>query len=458
MKFNCRIIQTVVFGMALLWNMGAWAQSGDALLKKLVEKGVLTQREANEVREEVDKESAQAVEMHNKMKTGSWLDELSFSGDARMRYESFFGRQSPSALGVFDEVDRTRWRFRLRVGAVARAGEWTAGFRLATGEDPSLAGQGSDAISNNVSFDKFGEKWQVVLDKAYISYEPPAVSNLKFTAGKMENPFWETDMVYDHDLTPAGVAEQYSHVFRDENTIFVNFGQWVLAEDNTTQNNGVVSRGEDAYMLGFQAGHEWKIVPKKFELKQSLGFYDYFGIKDQVASAANTFNGSVIRNSLTTTGAGTVVWAKDFNVFSLNNELKIGYFEKLPITLQGEYINNVATNEFADGYKVGLKLWDARKKGQYEIGYWYEFLRADATLSLWTDSDFGSSGTNGKGHIVKARYNFTDWASLGFAYWYVQNIDDFVRSSGASNPDAGVAANNQMRLDNRVQLDVTLKF
>ncbi len=28
MKFNCRIIQAAVFGMALFWNAGAWAQAG----------------------------------------------------------------------------------------------------------------------------------------------------------------------------------------------------------------------------------------------------------------------------------------------------------------------------------------------------------------------------------------------------------------------------------------------
>ena len=453
-----RIIQMAVFGAALFWNAGVQGQSGDALLKKLVEKGVLTQREANEIREEVDKESAQTVEMHSKTKVRGWLDELSFSGDIRGRYETFFGRQSPSALGTFDEVDRTRYRLRLRLGATAKVGDWTTGFRLATGEDPSVAGQGSDAVSSNVSFDKFGEKWQIFVDQAYLAYQPPVIQPLKLTLGKMENPFWESDMVFDHDLTPAGLAEQYTCVFGNENSLFFNLSQWVLAEDNITQNNGVVSRGEDAYMLGFQAGHEWKIVPKKLELKQAIAFYDYFGIQDQAAGAANTFNGSVLRNSLKTTAAGTVVWSKDYDVFTINNELRIGCFEKLPITLQGEYINNLATNEFEDGYKIGFKLWDAKKKGEYEIGYWYEVLRADAALSLFSDSDFGSSGANAKGHIVKARYNFTDWASLGFAYWYVQNVDDFIRSSGAVDPGAGVAANNQMRLDNRLQLDVTLKF
>ena len=49
-------------GAALTWSGAARAQSGDALLNKLVDKGVLTQREANQLREDMDKEAAQTVE------------------------------------------------------------------------------------------------------------------------------------------------------------------------------------------------------------------------------------------------------------------------------------------------------------------------------------------------------------------------------------------------------------
>jgi len=448
-------IRTVALCAALFWSAGAWAESGDALLKKLVEKGILTQREANEVREEVDKETAQAIETRDKMKVGGWLDELNFSGDMRARYETFWGRQSPSGLGPFDEVDRTRFRLRFRAGAVARAGDWTAGFRLASGEEPTVAGQGSDALSSNVSFDKFGSKTQIVIDQAYLAYQPGGAAGLKLTAGKMENPFWESDMVYDPDLTPAGFAEQYVRDLNDHWSFFANLGQWVLAEDNITQNNGVDSRGEDAYMLGAQLGYTWEI--KQLELKQTVAYYDYLGLQDQAALTAsgNTFSGAVNRNSLKTSRSGTVVWAKDYNLFALNNQLKIGYLEKLPITLQGEYLRNLATNEFQDGYKIGLKLWDAKKKGQYEIGYWYERLEADANFSLHPNSDFGGGGTNAKGHIVQAKYNLTDWAYVAFGYWYVENVDDFVNSGGVTGAST---ANNQFRLDNRLQLDVGMKF
>ncbi len=154
-----------------------------------------------------------------KIKVGSWLDELSINGDARVRYESFFGRQSPSALGTFDEVDRTRFRLRLRVGAVAKAGDWSAGFRLASGD---TGGPASDGVSTNTTFDQFTGKKPINIDLAFLMYEPSQIAGLKLLAGKMENPFWESDMVFDGDLTPEGIAEQYKHTFNDSYSLFAN--------------------------------------------------------------------------------------------------------------------------------------------------------------------------------------------------------------------------------------------
>jgi hypothetical protein len=432
--------------ITLASTLDLFAQA-DALVDMLQKKGLLTQREANEVKDQMLAEIRDQMPA-TKINIGSWLDELRIYGDMRARFEGFYGRSSPSNLGLFDEVDRTRYRLRLRIGAFAKAGDWSTGLRLASGD---TGGPAADAISTNTSFDQFFGKKPINIDMAFLTWEPSKVPNLKFTAGKMENPFWETDMVFDGDLTLEGLAEQYSYRFLDEYSVFGNIGQFILAEDNTTQNLGIVSRGEDAYMFGFQVGHKWKVIPSKIELTQALAYYDYSHLETQAATAANTFTGAVIRNSLTTAGT----WQKDYNILAVNNEIKLGYCEKVPMTLMGEYINNVAAQEFDDGYKVGIRFWEAKKKGQYEVAYWYERLDADANVSIFADSDFGSGGTNTQGHILKAKYNFTDWASLGFAYWYVENADDFVQAAGIGGISAG---NNQMRIDNRIQLDLIMKF
>src|SRR5690349_17094192 len=64
------------------------AQSADALINKLVEKGVLTVKEGNELREETEKNFNDAYATKSGMP--EWVQQLKFSGDVRTRYEGFY--------------------------------------------------------------------------------------------------------------------------------------------------------------------------------------------------------------------------------------------------------------------------------------------------------------------------------------------------------------------------------
>jgi hypothetical protein len=54
----------------------------------------LTQKEANDIREQSDREMAQTADMHNKVKVSKWVDSLTWYGDARLRYEQRSGQGS----------------------------------------------------------------------------------------------------------------------------------------------------------------------------------------------------------------------------------------------------------------------------------------------------------------------------------------------------------------------------
>src|SRR5471030_2540228 len=86
------------------------AQSADALIDKLVDKGILTVKEAQDLRDEADKNFTTAFQA----KTGmpDWVSGYKFSGDMRGRFEQFSGENN--AL-----IDRTRLRYRLRFGLTA---------------------------------------------------------------------------------------------------------------------------------------------------------------------------------------------------------------------------------------------------------------------------------------------------------------------------------------------------
>ncbi|MDE2680910.1 MAG: hypothetical protein OSB29_06065, partial [Verrucomicrobiota bacterium] len=72
-----QVILALAFGLAIAGITSA--QSSENLLKKLVEKGVLTEAEAGELRNEANAE--------NTIKPNSWVDSITFKGDLRLRYE-----------------------------------------------------------------------------------------------------------------------------------------------------------------------------------------------------------------------------------------------------------------------------------------------------------------------------------------------------------------------------------
>ena len=83
------------------------AQSSDALIDKLVEKGILNVNEANQLREESDKDFNKAYSAKNGMP--EWVTALKINGDFRGRVEHFNADDS-----LF--TSRTRFRYRARIG------------------------------------------------------------------------------------------------------------------------------------------------------------------------------------------------------------------------------------------------------------------------------------------------------------------------------------------------------
>ena len=93
MKYTARAAALVALALACA---SAHAQSSDALLDKLVEKGIISVREANELGEQADEGFHKAYQA----KTGlpDWVTQLKLYGDVRGRVELF----------RFDNDDRMR--------------------------------------------------------------------------------------------------------------------------------------------------------------------------------------------------------------------------------------------------------------------------------------------------------------------------------------------------------------
>ena len=181
----------------------------DAILDLLVKKGVVSQREANDIREQADAQMAQAVQDASKVKVASWLQSLTLYGDFRLRAEfnDQFNNAANSATAR-NAADEERYRYRLRVGAMMEFQDWvTLNFRVATGS--------TNPNSANQTMTDSGSRKSIGIDLAYAQLHPPMLNDgpfgLKITGGKMLWQTWEPALVscmtQDPDVNPEGVAE-----------------------------------------------------------------------------------------------------------------------------------------------------------------------------------------------------------------------------------------------------------
>ncbi|MDQ2938630.1 MAG: putative porin, partial [Acidobacteriota bacterium] len=135
---------------------------------------------------------------------------IKFSGDIRLRSESFFGLSNSLSNGanpaVFgnDLSSRHRMRVRARLamrGSIGEEFDW--GLRFATG---SFA----DNISTNQTFTDFFNRKPFALDQAFVIYKPRRAPGLRLQGGKFEAPWTNTEMTMDTDLMVEGFNESYS--------------------------------------------------------------------------------------------------------------------------------------------------------------------------------------------------------------------------------------------------------
>src|SRR6266550_2563640 len=188
-----------------LGGTAARAQDAGALLDLLVRKKLITDQEAEEVRAELIKESTSTSA--GKWKLSTPITELELYGDARLRYEIRSGETDSE-----DTQQRNLPRYRLRLGLRGiLADDWFFGVRLETGTNPRSTNVtfGDDAGGGNGPFARNSDG--VFVGQAYLGYK--GFKDITLTVGKMPNPMVLTLMVWDPDINPEGLAEQWKHTF-----------------------------------------------------------------------------------------------------------------------------------------------------------------------------------------------------------------------------------------------------
>jgi len=446
---------------SLLMGTDALAQSSDAIIDKLVQKGILTTQEGRDLREEANQDFTKAYQVKSGLP--DWVTALKISGDFRGRFEGFYssGQVTDSQGNVSDFNNRTRFRYRLRLGVTAVIQDnFEVGIRLTSSEP--IDNFGGDPIAGNTTFDSNGSKKFVYVDLAYAKWSPINTAHWSgsTTFGKMENPFTFTSLVFDADYTPEGLAFQTSYQLSKQHVAKLNLGGFVLNEIGN-------SSGNDAYLGGAQilVNSTWSRRISTTAGVAALGILHADGPGLNNTAVPNVNRGNT-RNP-----AGNLVYNYNPIVGDLFLTYTMEHFPlfagAFPIRVGGEAIYNPAPPSSADnhGYTVGALFGKSGKRGTWDVSYQYRWLGANAWYEELVDSDFGAlyqavqpnsvpgvpppsagyfAGTNVKGHMVRLNYSPYDSLTLTVSYYCTELIDPVPAGSDSDM--------------NRVQLDATWRF
>ncbi|HRI14022.1 MAG TPA: putative porin [Verrucomicrobiota bacterium] len=447
------------------------AQSADALLDKLVEKGVLTTDEASELREQSDKDFTKAYQVKSGMP--DWVTTFRIGGDFRGRYEGFF-----SSNDDFNTVNRFRYRLRLAFTAVL-LDNFEVGVRLGSGNlDGGIPTGGIDPISQNQTLQNNASKKGIFVDLAYMKWSPinTPVWSGAFTFGKMENPFIFSDMVFDNDYTPEGFAQTFAYRANDQHTLNLMAGQFIL--DEIGVNSGTIATGlqeadEDPYLFGGQLLLSSTWTPK-ITTTVGGGYLTIMNKNSLLSSSVpNIGYGNERYTAVVANAPILLAPVSDFETAVANASITYT-FEKapmyagvFPVMLFGEYMHNFgAASDQDSGYTAGLLFGKASKRGTWEVGYRWMRSQGDAWWEELPDSDFGAfyanalpnppppqarsqlagyfPGPNVQGSIVRVAYAPYDFLVLSAKVYFTTLIEPYF-------PDT----DSHMT---RVQVDAAVKF
>ena len=389
----------------------------DALVEKLVEKGILNRQEAIKLKAEIADDEKIVREEGLKQSLPQWVRDMKLKGDFRLRYQ--YEKRKGSNLNAGNTTERNRGRFRLRVGAETKVNDQTkVHFGLASGSD-------GDPRSTNQTFQDTFSKKSIWIDYAYAEYAPWAWAT--FLGGRMKNPLWEPgDMLWDTDINPEGVAAKLNWKLNPTLDAYVNNAVFILEE---------YANSSDPWMYVLQPGLKWQIN-ESMDLNLATTYYGFKQVKGA------TLDWSTNNNARAVNGGG------NFN--SLNPAFELGVKEpfsgiglKLPyLSFFGEYIHNLDAKQSKNGYMGGMRLGHKKvnDKGQWQLRYTHTLLKTYAWPDVFPDSDRYSGRTGIRGHEVLLTYGLgKNW-----------NLElDYYRTNLTSTPN---------KTENLFQADLNFKF
>jgi len=411
----------------------------DLLLQKLVDKGVLSGAEAQQVKTETQEQVKKEIAQGKFSSLPAWVQNTKLKGDLRLRAQNLHEKNAGDI-----SKNTTIGRVRMRLGLESKVNDKIkVGVGIATNAD-------GDPRSTNISFGaKDGgnsSKFGIRLDYAYGKYDPTPW--LTLVGGKMLLPdvLWEpTDLIWDTDITPEGAVIGFSKTLNPKTSVFMKAGALVLVADTSTVS------GSNGYL--FQPGINYAINDN-LSLKGAVT-YEYFQTKGSIASSFSKGNNTKI-GTITSSAYGSY----GYNYSLLNPALELTIrepFKTLGLNVEnlkffGEYVNNLAVSKKNTGYSLGFQFGNEKieKWGDWQVRYIYAMLGNDSVFDMLPDSDRYGGQTGIRSHEGIISFGLGKNVSLGL---------DIYRS-WAINGNHGLTAtaSSAAKPETLMQFDLNMKF
>ena len=474
-------IGAALFGVVIIIASGVVradeAKSGKDLGDILLKKGVITEEELRQAREEEKQKQAAGESRLDalKAKLPKWLDMITPFGDIRLRHEGFYQE---------DKTARNRFRVRARIGLTANVSDEISGtVRLVNGNP-------NDPIAYNQTLDTTFAPKLINLNWAYLTLKPGKTFSIApgwliITAGKfgVNTAYRLSELVWDEDVAVEGATETASLIDRRDGflrSLRVNAFQWIVDE---------VADGSDPWIPGGQVVGEaalggsatWTLALADYYYDHTNAvarkFLNQYSDPPTNSKSNSSYNSQLANsNSVVKDANGKILRYKSgFNVLNIQTALDAP--NPVGLGVPAGVFGDLAYNTAAEGRNVGVyvgagigkagKDWYRnvlRNQGDWGMSYTYAWVEKDAVLSIFTFSEWNEfstlpatagaaratqkGGTNLMSHILRFDYVLLSNLQLT-AKAYIENVLDRKISNAALTQNPTLV---------RTQIDAQLRF